>query len=192
MRLKKRSDREDNPIKHLANIITLSRIVFAVMMIVAIPFSTIFWVCYICGGISDMFDGYIARKLNQQSAFGAQLDSIADLLFALSLFIIVVSNIRFPRWLWLCIAIIALIRVVGYSIGFYKYHTFSSLHTYLNKGTGAFIFALPVLYVLFGLTTAGIIISFVAFASATEELIITIKSKKLNRDCKSLFFNYFL
>ena len=96
MRLKKRSDREDNPIKHLANIITLSRIVFAVMMIVAIPFSTMFWVCYICGGISDMFDGYIARKLNQQSAFGAQLDRIADLLFALSLFIIVVSNIRFP------------------------------------------------------------------------------------------------
>ncbi|MDP4119097.1 MAG: CDP-alcohol phosphatidyltransferase, partial [Bacillota bacterium] len=76
--------------------------------------------------------------------------------------------------------------VVSYCIGFYKYRTFASLHTYANKATGALIFAFPLFYILFGLTGAGIILCFAGFISSFEELVIIVKSKKLNRDCKSI------
>lgn len=38
-------------------------------------------------GISDVLDGYIARKLRTQSSFGAYLDAIADFLLILSVYV---------------------------------------------------------------------------------------------------------
>lgn len=35
--------------------------------------------CTLCGGFLDAMDGWLARKLNACSAFGAELDSLADL-----------------------------------------------------------------------------------------------------------------
>lgn len=173
--------------KHLANIITLSRIVFALAMLCAAPFSALFWLCYCFAGLSDIIDGAVARKLGQQSAVGAKLDSLADLAFGVCIFLVVIKNLSLPLWLWLCGAIVALLRIIGYGIGFYKHHTFASLHTWLNKAAGALIFSFPLLYALVGLPAAGMIISLVAFVSAAEELLITITAKTLNRDCKGLF-----
>lgn len=52
--------------------------------------------------------------------------------------------------------------------------------------TNILIFAAPLLYFLFGLRVTGILLCVVAFASACEELIVTVKSKKLNCDCKGI------
>lgn len=175
--------------KNMANVITFSRFVFALLMVLAVPFSAVFWGCYLCGGISDMLDGFIARRLNQQSSDGAKLDSIADLFFALSIFIVILRNIHFPKWLWFCVALIALLRIISFSIGFYKYHAFSSLHTYLNKTAGTSLFVCPLLIALIGINAAGGILCFIALVSSIEEMIIMIKSNSLNRDCKSIFMH---
>ena len=179
-------ERRDS-IKNLANMITASRIAFALAMLLSPPFSAAFWVFYLCGGLSDVLDGPIARKLNQQSDAGARLDSIADLVFAAALAIVVIRDIHIPMWLWLCALFIALLRGVSYGVGFFKYRAFASLHTYLNKAAGAAIFALPLLYALLGLAASASIVCLVALASAVEELAITTKSKELDRDCKGLF-----
>lgn len=134
-----------------------------------------------------MIDGFVARKLNQQNLTGAKLDSIADIVFAVAILIVVVNNLSLPVWIWLCAALTALLRIVSYIIGLYKYQTFSSLHTYANKATGALIFIFPLLYAIWGMTIAGIILCIIAFISSLEELIITAKSKELNRDCKTIF-----
>lgn len=101
--------------------------------------------------------------------------------------IVVITNIQLPTWIWLCITLIIVLRLLGYEIGFYKYHTFTSLHTYMNKATGVFIFLSPILYILLGMTVAGTFICTTAFLSALEEIVITTKSKELNRDCNSIF-----
>lgn len=82
---------------------------------------------------------------------------------------------------------IILIRIITYSVGFYKYRTFSSLHTYFNKASGVLIFMFPLLYVILKLDVAGGIVCFVSFAALVEELVITMKSSRLDRDCKGLF-----
>lgn len=156
-------------------------------MVLVEPFSLGFWICYVCGGLSDLFDGFVARKLKQQSTIGAKFDSIADVVFAIAIFIVVIKNISLSTLLWQFITFIALLRLVSYSIGYYKYRTFTSLHTYANKATGFLIFVFPLLYILWDINITVIILCVLAFISSFEELVITIKSKELNRDCKSIF-----
>ena len=174
-------------IKNLANIITSSRIIFAIAILYIKPFSTGFWICYFLGGLSDFLDGFVARTLKQQSAKGAKIDSIADFVFAVSISIIVLKNIFLPGWLWCSISLIFVIRIITYIVGFYKYRTFSSLHTYFNKTSGLLILIFPLLYVILKLDVAGAIVCFVSFVASIEELVITVKSSRLDRDCKGLF-----
>ena len=173
--------------KQLPNIITFLRIPFSIAMLVVSPFSLFFWIFYLSSGLTDIIDGFLARKLHQESSFGAKLDSIADFVFAGSIAIFVVINVKMPRWLWLCIFVIALLRFLSYGIGFYKYHSFAALHTLGNKLSGALLFLAPIIYCQCGLVFTGVILCTVTLASACEELLITIKSKELNRDCKGIF-----
>lgn len=173
--------------KNLANIVTASRMVLAAALFLTPVFSTGFWICYLCGGLSDLLDGPIARMLKQTSSAGARLDSIADLAFAVAIAAAVIKNVALPEWIWLLAALTVLLRCAGYGIGFYKYRAFSALHTYMNKAAGALIFAFPLLFTLLGLETAGAILCLTALISALEELAITVKSKELRRDCKGLF-----
>ena len=156
-------------------------------MLCVAPFSPAFWCVYLCGGLTDIMDGWIARKQSRPNAFGAKLDSAADFVFAGAIAIFAVIHIEIPVWLWLCISGVAFVRLTGYGIGFYKYRAFSALHSYANKMTGVCVFMAPMLYKVTGLAVTGVILSAVAFASALEEVMITIKSKELNRDCKGVW-----
>lgn len=156
-------------------------------MIFTTPFSVKFWICYLCGGLSDVLDGFVARKLKQQSIVGAKLDSIADLVFAIAIFIVIIKNINLSTLTWQFIILIILLRGASYIIGFYKYHTFTALHTYANKATGIIIFMFPLLYILFDISITEFILCVIAIISSLEELVIIIKSKELNRDCRSMF-----
>lgn len=173
-------------IRHLANWVTGSRFLFAVLLACVEPFSPLFWAMYLCGGISDLVDGPIARRLHQQSDAGAELDSAADFLFVLCVAIAVVRSTGIPAWA-LCLAgAAALARLAAYGIGYLKYHTFPALHTVLNKAAGALLFIFPVLYRLLGMDTACLITCSAALLSAGEELIITIQSENLDRNRKNL------
>lgn len=174
-------------INNLANIITATRIVGAGILMFTIPFSLPFWAIYLYCGMSDMLDGLLARILKQQSDLGAKLDSIADMAFAFSVLITLISAVAIPVWLWICISIITFIRMATYLIAYKKYRRFSALHTYSNKAAGGLLFCAPVLIYGLGITAAGIILCFLAALSSCEELLITVLSKELDRNRKSLF-----
>lgn len=69
---------------NVPNAITLFRIVLIPIFIVAFFLPDFSWKhllltgLFFLAGISDWFDGYLARRLKQQSAFGAFLDPVAD------------------------------------------------------------------------------------------------------------------
>ena len=125
--------------------------------------------------------------MNQKSDLGAKLDSVADMAFSLAIVISVVPAIVIPLWIWICAIVIAFIRVMAYLIGYKKYHMFSALHTYANKAAGGFLFGAPVLYVVLGVNATGVILCLLTVLSACEELLITVLSKDLDRNCKSIF-----
>lgn len=173
--------------KNTANIITALRVPLAACMLLSPPFSTAFWACYLCAGLSDLLDGPAARRLKQESDFGAKLDSAADLIFACAIAAAMVMYVSLPLWLWLCAALIALLRFAGYAVGYWKYHTFSALHTYANKAAGALLFAFPLLYAALGIRVSGALVCAAAFLSAMEELAITISAQTPDVARKSLF-----
>jgi CDP-diacylglycerol--glycerol-3-phosphate 3-phosphatidyltransferase/cardiolipin synthase len=53
-------------------------------------------VIFIGAAITDWFDGWLARKLNQTSAFGAFLDPVADKLIVAAALVLLVS--KYPEW----------------------------------------------------------------------------------------------
>lgn len=127
----------------MANIITGIRIVCAIAMVFCPTFSRQFYMLYVFGGISDIFDGIVARHLGKETKFGAQFDTIADVVFTITVIIKTVRVVVFPVWIicWIvCIAVIKFINIVS---GFVKYKRFFSEHTIMNKICGVLFFAIP-------------------------------------------------
>lgn len=83
---------------NIPNSITLLRIVLIPIFIICfyleaswsnVAATFIFWLA----AVTDFLDGYLARKLNQFSAFGAFLDPVADkLIVAVALVLLVDKN----------------------------------------------------------------------------------------------------
>jgi CDP-diacylglycerol--glycerol-3-phosphate 3-phosphatidyltransferase len=84
---------------NVPNLVTLSRIILIPLLIgiYYLPDPWLSWegkniastVVFICAGISDWLDGYLARRLNQTSAFGAFLDPVADKLIVVAALLVV-------------------------------------------------------------------------------------------------------
>ena len=65
----------------LPNIITLLRIAGSIGLLLCDVTGVVFWIIYGLCGISDIVDGWLARKLKCVTRTGALLDSVADICF---------------------------------------------------------------------------------------------------------------
>lgn len=177
-----------NAIKRIPNYITITRIVAAASLLLVKPFSALFFFFYLICGISDVLDGYLARKMDACSKFGQVLDSISDLIFISIVLLIFIPILKLPMWMICWIFVIAAIRLISIMLGLAKYRQLAFLHTYANKATGIVLFCFPFLISVFGNeTTAAAIICCIASISAAEELLINMTSKTLHRDRNSIF-----
>ncbi len=174
-------------IKNVPNCISIIRIFISVSLLLVKPFSQLFFFLYLMCGISDVLDGYIARKIDAFSKFGPVLDSVSDLIFISIVLYIIIPIVDFPLWIIHWIVVIALIRVISLTFGFTKYRQLAFLHTYANKATGISLFCFPIVFSIFGEEITGIIVCCIASISATEELLINLTSKTLHRDRGSIF-----
>ena len=91
--------------KNIANYISISRIIMAIVLLLPKTFSKTFYIIYIYCGLSDILDGFLARKYKITSKFGAKIDSIADMLFVVVslLKILPVIEISIGIYIWIII-----------------------------------------------------------------------------------------
>lgn len=127
----------------MANIITGVRILCALVLIFCPTFSAQFYALYILGGVSDVLDGAAARHFGKETKLGAQLDTIADVVFTAVVLIKVARAVYVPTWLLIWIVCIAVIKCVNVVSGFVIHKRFVSEHTVMNKICGALLFAVP-------------------------------------------------
>ena len=66
----------------MANLITILRILASAALLFCPALSPAFFAVYIFAGITDMLDGYVARRTGTSSDLGAKLDTIADFVLA--------------------------------------------------------------------------------------------------------------
>lgn len=104
-------------LKHVPNILTILRFIF-----IPIILYFIFTGNYIMGivfftisGLTDVLDGFIARKFNLISNFGKLMDPLADKLTQISVLASLVKVDIIPFWILVIVILKELIMVVGAS-----------------------------------------------------------------------------
>ena len=103
----------------MANLITCCRILLSLLLLFFPALSPGFYGLYLAAGLSDMLDGYVARRTNSASPLGAKLDSMADLVFLAVCLIKLLPVLALPVWLWVWVGLIALLRLVNVVSGFF-------------------------------------------------------------------------
>jgi len=96
-------------------------------------------------GFTDWADGVLARKLNQQSEFGAMLDPLADRLYILATLVGLVLRHILP--LWIAIVLVARDAILAVSLVVLRRHGYAppQVH-YLGKAaTFCLLYAFPLL-----------------------------------------------
>jgi CDP-diacylglycerol--glycerol-3-phosphate 3-phosphatidyltransferase len=104
---------------NLPNILTLARIVaipVVVLLLVAGPGrdippgrSVAAFLIFVCAAVTDLFDGYLARKYHMITDLGKLLDPLADKLLLCAALIMLIPVERVPAWM----AVIVVAREIG-------------------------------------------------------------------------------
>ena len=89
-----------------ADTVTILRMVGTLGLAFLNPGTLWFFAVYTITGLTDVLDGWLARKTGTESDFGAKLDSIADLLFYTIMLIRLFPVVweAFPARIWYAVA----------------------------------------------------------------------------------------
>ena len=155
--------------KHIPNFITVLRLLGALGLLFSDVGSVAFWVMYFVCGLSDMADGFLARKLHCESKTGALLDSLADLAFVVSSCIKLIPVLALPHWLWFWGAAIVVIKVINQISAIVMYKRFLFPHTIANKAAGLLLFVGVPLTLFLESVVPMVIIAVVATFAAVQE-----------------------
>ena len=175
--------------KHIPNAITISRMVLSLLLPCLLNNNWIFLLVFLACGVTDIVDGYLARKLECNSVLGARLDSIADtFLFVIITYCIFLLLGDQLRHFSVIIFLIFVIRITNIIIALLKYRCFLMVHTLANKATGFCIYSMVVLYQIQPWEGFVFLTLIVALLSAIEENLIHITQKAPDPDKRGFFF----
>jgi cardiolipin synthase len=102
-----------NELGRLPNILSLSRLLLAVLFIPAGPWTRVVLICL--AAASDFLDGWLARRTNATTRWGALVDPIADRVFVLVAIVTYVLNGE----LSLVAMLLFLTRDIATALGFF-------------------------------------------------------------------------
>ena len=169
--------------KHLANFITSIRLAGAVCMLFVETLSKPFFIIYTICGITDVLDGFVARKLNIVSDFGSKLDSVSDLTFygimLAKILPVLIANT--PPYVPILIYVAVGMRALLYIVYGLLFKQFSSRHTIFNKIVSGMMFFLPFAALTDYLTIYCLLILTIAFYANFDELMFIIKKRQSSK-----------
>jgi cardiolipin synthase len=168
--------------KHIPNILTIFR-----FLLIPVILYFIFTGNYILGfvfftisGITDILDGFIARKFNLISNFGKLMDPLADKLTQISVLASLAIVKIIPVWILAIVILKELIMVIGASFLYGKDVVVYS-KWYGKLATVLFYFAIVISLITkqFGITgfwvNCGLFIYYIAVISTVFSLIMYVK-----------------
>jgi CDP-diacylglycerol--glycerol-3-phosphate 3-phosphatidyltransferase len=155
----------------LPNIITLLRIAGSWGLLLCDVTSVVFWIIYALCGISDIADGWLARRLKCVTKKGALLDSLADICFVACCVWKLLPILELPQWLWLWAGVIVVIKVVNQISALVMYGSCCFPHTTANKVTGFLLFiAVPMAF--FTIIPITIVAAIATFSAIHEGCVL--------------------
>ena len=122
------------------NLLSASRIALCLPLLLVDAMTLPFWVLYLIAGLTDILDGFLARRWEVESKFGARLDSLADFVFVLAVGYKLFPWLKLPVVLWIMIGLIALVKASNAFSVYLVKQRIEFLHTKANKLTGFLLF----------------------------------------------------
>lgn len=176
--------------RHIPNIISVLRIPLSLSLLLFIHDYDVFLVLYSVCGISDVLDGYIARKMNLQSTLGSKLDSIADfIMYTIVIIVLCLWDLNAVVEFIPFLAPVVLLRAVNIGIMYCKFHQLGVIHTIGNKIVGSFVYSIPFIYIFMGSFSFLWFMLPLLIIVPLEETYIILRMKELDLDRKGLFFS---
>ena len=126
--------------KRIPNFLSASRIALCLPLLLVDAMTLPFWVFYLIAGLTDILDGFLARRWGVESKFGARLDSLADFVFVLAVGYKLFPWLKLPVVLWIMIGLIALVKASNAFSVYLVKQRIEFLHTKANKLTGLLLF----------------------------------------------------
>ncbi len=140
--------------------------------------------------LSDALDGFLARKLDAQSAWGSRFDSISDtLMFVSGLAWIVLLRPEFvaehaaPLMAWVAIG------VINYSVSWIRFRRFVDLHLFSAKAANFLGFLFAAYLIAFGVESRGIAYGVigVCLVAAIETLLVLVTFQRVDERIWTVF-----
>lgn len=174
--------------KLIPNILSLLRILLSFALPLTIYSKGWFVGLVLLIGVTDVADGYIARKYKWVTQLGAKLDSLGDFVFFTIVLLIVFfryEQIIADNYTWFLTTLA--LKLSTAVLSKIKYGEFVFIHTIANKLTGFMVF-IAIVFIPFD-TVAWFITSvfLLTILAAVEELGITIQNKTPELNQKSIF-----
>jgi CDP-diacylglycerol--glycerol-3-phosphate 3-phosphatidyltransferase len=163
----------------LPNVISVLRIAGSISLLFCDVRGWPFWSLYVLGGLSDIIDGWLARKLHAESKTGAILDSVSDIVFVACCAISLLPVLEIPMWLWIWAGVIVIIKIVNQISSLVVCKRFCFPHTWANKLTGFLLF-LMVPTMFWSMIPISIVASLATFAAVQEGHYIRTKQELYN------------
>lgn len=120
------------------DILTIPNIVTFIRLII-LPFILIYfvkgynWVAFLLlliAGLTDVVDGFLARRLNQTTSFGRILDPVVDKIFFMMIIVFLVFYSDFPLWAFISIVGLEILIIFGSYLLMKKYELIPSSNIY--------------------------------------------------------------
>lgn len=131
--------------------------------------SPTFFVLYVTAGVSDIADGWVARRTNTASEFGSKFDTAADIVFVVVCLIKLIPVINIPVWLIVWTGAIACIKIFNIVSVYAERQQFVAVHSAMNKVAGALLFALPLTLAVIDIKYSAPIVCTIATFAAIDE-----------------------
>jgi len=183
-------------LKYIPNALSIARIVIAAILLPGALFGfipaleTLFMVLYITAGLTDLFDGPLARRFNPGSKMGANLDGTADYIFIAVCLITILPAFEGINAITIGIVIgFVVLKVIGMIVGYLRYRQLMMMHTRLSKAAAFAAWLVPIIYFFtqMDVNTVFIFLGIYCYIYLAEEIAINMVMPYPKRDIKSVF-----
>jgi cardiolipin synthase len=103
---------------NIPNTLTLLRIFLVPLFLIAVIYGELrlaFWV-FLLASVTDLLDGFLARRLNQETRLGLYMDPVADKLLIIIGYLVLGFKGLLPSWLAVVVFFKDLFMVIGVAL----------------------------------------------------------------------------
>jgi len=154
-----------------------------------------FTAVYLVVGLTDVLDGWIARRYHLESDFGAKIDNIADTCVFCVGFVSLVwlLRLRFEPSFLICfipLGIAVVLKVFSFALTKVRFGEWNSMHTYLNKALGTVMFLAVPACMWIGNLNLWVAVALAGFGALTvaEDTYILLTSETYNVNHRGILF----